>query len=308
MEKEYEAFVEDLRQALITATGYEESRIYFKRAEDYPQTAGDRIFVECGIGEYSREVCGLYARQLYECYRTGTTIDEMVQQTKRDLDRMKASGILEKARYLEDYEKIKSDLFIRPLNLDRNRADLKNCIYREIGDIALVLYMRMGKFDGVMSSFKVRRDMVERWNQDSKEVFEKALENTGLLTPPRIYKWEKLVFDPDYNGDDFMDILTDFPLKKDSTGNCLSTSERTNGAIAIFLPGVAKRLGSLMGSGFYMVFTSIHEVMIHNDREAGVEELRGVLRDTLKEATPEGDFLTLSIFHYDRETESFTWE
>ena len=48
-------------------------------------------------------------------------------------------------------------------------------------------------------------------------------------------------------------------------GNCLSTSRKTNGAVAVFLPGVAERLAYLLDSDFYMVFTSIHEVMIHND-------------------------------------------
>lgn len=308
MEKDYEAFTEELRQALVMVTGYQESRIYFKKEEDYPQTSGDRIFVECGGGENSREVCGLYVRELYECYLNGTTIEEIVQRTLVDLERMKESGILEKAGDLDDYEKIKSDLFIRLLNLERNRKELKNGVYRVVGDIALVLYMRMGHFEGVLSSFKIRRDMLERWNQDSEEVFDKALLNTYLLTPPRIFKWEKLVFDADYTGDNFMNILSDFPLKKDSMGNCLSTTERTNGAVAVFLPGVAERLGNLMGSGFYMVFTSIHEVMIHHDKKVKVEELRGVLKETLKEATPEEDFLTLNIYHYDRETGRVTWE
>ena len=46
---------------------------------------------------------------------------------------------------------------------------------------------------------------------------------------------------------------------RDSIGSCLSTARRTNGAVAIFLPGVAKRLADLMDADFYMVFTSIHE-------------------------------------------------
>ena len=70
-----------------------------------------------------------------------------------------------------------------------------------------------------------------------------------------------------------MNLLSDFILRKDSGGNCLSTTERTNGAVAVFLPGVAERLGKLLGSGFYMVFTSIHEVMIHRDSAVEVEEL-----------------------------------
>ena len=48
MEKEYEAFAEELRQDLLRATGYEESRIYFKKKEDYPQTSGDRILWNAG--------------------------------------------------------------------------------------------------------------------------------------------------------------------------------------------------------------------------------------------------------------------
>ena len=40
------------------------------------------------------------------------------------------------------------------------------------------------------------------------------------------------------------------------------------------------------------MFTSIHEVMVHSVRMAYPEDLQEVLRDTLREATPEEDFLT----------------
>ena len=102
-----------------------------------------------------------------------------------------------------------------------------------------------------------------------------------------------------------MNLLCDYKLKKDVLGNCLSTTIRTNGAVAIFLPGVAERIGQLMGGGFYMVFTSIHEVMIHNADHSYPEDLENVLRETLREATPEEDFLTDKIYRYCRETGDF---
>lgn len=308
MGKEYNTFVEELRRALILGTGYDESRVYFKRKEDYPQTNGDRIFVECGVSENSREICGLYAGELYEDYLDGESLEEIACRTMKELKRMSNSGILDKVRDLDDYEKIKSDLFIRLLNYDRNKDDLKHAIYRKIGDIALVLYLQMGNFDGIVSSFKIRCDMLERWNMDREEVFGKALLNTYYLSPPRIFRWERLVFEPDYTGENFMNILSNISLKKDERGNCLSTTERTNGAVAVFLPGVAERLANLMGGSYYMVFTSIHEVMIHNDRVVDPEELRKVLKDTVQEATPEEDFLSYYIYHYDRESGKFTWE
>ena len=212
----------------------------------------------------------------------------------------------QRSRNLEDYDKIKEDLFIRLLNIEKNQVELEECIYRTIGDIALVLYARMGELNGSSASIKIKRHMLEKWEQEPKQVFEEALLNTYFISPPRIYCWEKLIFDPDYAGENFMNLLCDYKLKKDVLGNCLSTTIRTNGAVAIFLPGVAERIGQLMGGGFYMVFTSIHEVMIHNERSADPEELKKVLADTVNETTPPEDFLTYQIYHYDLETGAFS--
>ena len=44
------------------------------------------------------------------------------------------------------------------------------------------------------------------------------------------------------------------------------------------------------------MFTSIHEVMIHNAATAKPEDLRRVLEDTVRDTTPEEDFLTLNIY------------
>lgn len=69
--------------------------------------------------------------------------------------------------------------------------------------------------------------------------------------------------------------------------------------------GVAEQLAYMLDSDFYMVFTSVHEVMIHNDKFVEPEDLQCVLRDTIREATPERDYLTSRIYQYNRETHKF---
>ncbi|MDO4338153.1 MAG: DUF5688 family protein [Eubacteriales bacterium] len=308
MEKEYMEFIEEFRQVLLAATGYEEDRIYLKKKEEYPPTAGDRLFLECEVREESREVCGLYVRELYERYTKGASIEEMTREVLLELKRIQKSGFMGKALELGDYEKVKDSLFIRLLNVDRNREDLHDAIYREIGDIALVLYMAMGETEGCFTSIKIRKDILKKWHGDEEVIFREALLNTYYISPPRIYQWEKLVFDPDYSGENFMNLMTEFEIHKGARGNCLSTTKRTNGAVAVFLPGVAQRIGELLGSSFYMVFTSIHEVMIHNDEMVEPQELKKILRETIREATPEEDFLTYLIFHYDKDTGKITFE
>ena len=66
-------------------------------------------------------------------------------------------------------------------------------------------------------------------------------------------------------------------------GKLSQYNEKTNGAVAVFLPGVAEQLAYMLDSDFYMVFTSVHEVMIHNDKFVEPEDLQCVLRDTIRE-------------------------
>lgn len=147
--------------------------------------------------------------------------------------------------------------------------------------------------------------MLEQWKKDSDEVFKEALLNTYFMSPPRIYRWEQMIFNPEYEGESFMNVGDNSKLTKEAMGNCLSTTKKTNGAVAVFLPGVAQRLAYLLDSDFYMVFTSVHEVMIHNDRNVEPADLQCVLADTIKEATPKEDYLTSRIYQYNRESHKF---
>ena len=306
MDNRYESFVEAFRQKLIDATGYGENRIFYKSKEEYPPTAGDRLFVKQFESNGVTEVCALYVGDLYEEYRRGLGMDVIVKDVVKRLQGISRTDIIEKAKMISDYNKIKNYLFIRLINKNKYEADLTDSVYRTIGDIAMVLYVRMGEIEGYTSSMKVKQHMLEKWDMDRDEVFEAALLNTYFISPPRIYCWEKMLFDTHYEGENFMNLLSDYPIRRGAVGNCLSTVKRTNGAVAVFLPGVASRLADLMQGNLYLVFTSIHEVMIHNEATVDPEDLRHVLIDTIKETTPEEDVLTFHIYHYDRETGIFS--
>lgn len=306
MEKGYENFVDALRQNLLKETSYDEEMISYKKAEEYPPTSGDRLLLKSKQKEGVYEICALYVEDLYEEFQNGWSMESIVAEIVKRLESITHSECFEKSKNLESYELIKGDLFIRLMNVIKHQEELTDAIYRTIGDIALVLYARMGELDGCNASVKIKRHMIRKWKQDEQMVFNEALLNTYFISPPRIYCWEKLLYNIDYEGENFMNLLFELPLKKDVIGNCLSTSTRTNGAVAVFLPGVAPRLANLLGGSFYMVFTSIHEVMIHCEESADPEKLKEVLAETIEETTPEEDFLTYHVYHYDLETGQFS--
>lgn len=305
MEKEYRSFVEKLRRGLLDILEMGEEKIFFNEGGTGLACTGDRLFIECSAHGDTREVCGIYTEELYENYKNGTSIEKITRDVIGELDKAKRGNFFEKTRNLINYEKVKEDLFIRLINRDRHKKELKKAVYRTLGDIAMVLYLKVGEVDNCITSMKVRQEYLEIWGMDKDKVFEAALQNTVQISPPRIYYWEKLIYDSDYQGEDFMGEDSDFKLRRDAVGNCLSTTRRTNGAVAVFLPGVAERLAGMIGQDFYLVFTSIHEVMIHNVNFAEPERLEEILQQTVDEATPEEDYLTSSIYRYCKDTGRF---
>ena len=305
MQKDYETFVEKLEIGIYEATGIPRENISFEKEGGRFAPVGDRLLVKFAEHDDAWEVCGLYTQELFKSYQNGSPFEEIIKEIIDDLNRIKKADIYEKTRVIRDYEKTKPLLFIRLLNADKYSADLQDAVYKTLGDIALVLYMKVTEYEGCVTSTKIRQGMLEQWGKECDEVFQEAILNTYFMSPPRIYRWEQMIFNPEYEGESFMNLGDKCELKKDAMGNCLSTTKKTNGAVAVFLPGVAEQLAYMLDSDFYMVFTSVHEVMIHNDKFVEPEDLQCVLRDTIREATPKEDYLTSRIYQYNRETHKF---
>ena len=306
MKKEYEKFVEELRLALLSTTGMKEDRIFFRRKGEPLAETGDRLFVECAEDEDTVEICGIYTEELYERYEEEESLEALTEEVTAELQRAQQKEFLDNTKKLVDYNQVKDLLFIRPLNVRVHRQSLRRAVYRIVGDIALVLYMKVYEQEDSISSTKIRTEYIARWGVEWEKVFEDALLNTMRISPPRLYQWENLLYDPEYTGDSFMEFFSNARVSKDTRGNCLSTVKRTNGAVAIFLPGVARRLGDLMGHDLYLAFTSIHEVMVHNADAVNPEELERVLVETIRETTPKEDFLSGHIYYYSRRTGEFS--
>lgn len=301
----YEEFVEDVRRFLLKELDLREKQIYFEAKDENGMTPnGDRLFIECRANASGKEVCGIHIEEMYANYQDGITVEKIGNLIKKEIEKIKVSGIMEKTKDLNNYQKMKKDLFIRLLNKKRHEKELKNAVYKEVGDIVGVLYLRLGRQDGCISSMKIRKDILKEWKLTEEEVWKNAVENTSLMTPPRIYRWEELLVTPLYSGDDFMnDEKLYFLDRENFAGLCLSTALRTNGAVAVFLPGVAQRLADLLNDSFYIVFTSIHEAMIHAAQNVYPEDLIKVMHDSIKEATSEQDFLTDKLYFYNRNEE-----
>jgi len=206
---------------------------------------------------------------------------------------------------ISSYDKIKDLLIIRPINYPTHKDTIDDSIYQVIGDIALVAYILIDKRDNCITSTMVKRDFATIWGIVPSQIMADAFSNCFSQDPARLLDIHRCMFDCTYAGDDI--FATDTTISPSPFGNCLSTNSRTNGAVSAFYPDVLPRLSALMDDDLYLVFTSVHEVMVH-PVGSGVtpSDLKNVLEATMEEATPESDILSHHIYRFDATDKSLS--
>lgn len=215
-------------------------------------------------------------------------------------------GLNEFENHIDDYSYMKDKLIIRPINFTNNKYELKNVIYRQYGDIALVLYfiVQDDKING-LTTVKVTKQMFSAWNQDLDEVFDYAMANTNIGALPRLYLNPQDCVDPPYERGAFMAL--DSPMS--SLGRMqipiITTTRQINGAIAMFYPGVKEKLAELFGADYYVAFTSTSEARIHHKDSISPRSVLNNLKGVNK-SFPEDDLLSRKVFYFNRETGEFT--
>lgn len=305
MKKEYKEFIEDIRQAVIKIRNIDEEQVTFIPGKEGTRFEEDQLAIQKNLGE-AHELYTFPLKEAYESYKNGISLNNIIDKLAASLEKIQNAKCLEKVLEATDYEKAENNLFIRLVNIEKNKEDLKDAIYQTIGDIALVLYLQIKDTPEQLISIKIKKGFLKTWKMNKDEVFANALLNTYYLAPPRLYRLEELMYDSKSEGINFMDLMSVCTLNKNPLGNCISTTKHTNGAVAVFLPGVAQRLAYLLDGSFYIVFTSIHEAMIHLDTTVTPDDLKWVLLNTIRENTPPEDILSCKIYYYQKDTNTFS--
>lgn len=305
MDKNYELFVEQLKNGIHELAGIPMENMTFAEQGDKMASNSDRLLVKFAEHEDAWDICGLHVKILFKQFEEKRPLQDIIEEAVADIEHAKMTCSYYKVKELMNYRIAKDRTIVRLVNLNKNIANLGDYVYKAIGDIALVVYLLVAEESNHIVTTKLPKRFLKDWNKNEDDIFEEALNNTYKLTPPRIHVHNLFdLLDINFmsslldDGEDFMSPSYTGELIKDFGENMLTTTKKTNGAVAVFLPGVAKRLAEILGTDFYIVFISVNEAMIHADTYIEPHELKGILMDTTNECTPEEERLTSKIYKY----------
>lgn len=176
---------------------------------------------------------------------------------------------------VSSYETAKDRLFVTV-----NRTPHPHGVICRVEDLYLNFHVLLSGNDEGRDSVIVTDKMLSLWKISAEELNKVALANTAKLYPPKI------------------GILPIGAATNVTLG--LTTVNELNGAVALFYPGMAEKLSGYMGGSYFVIPSSVHELIILPYDFMTPTELKEKVK-TVNDSgiLTEEDILSYSVYYYD---------
>ena len=195
----------------------------------------------------------------------------------------------------KDPEKLKKRIVYRLVSREMNEDLLKMVPYRKFVDLAVIYYVFVRVNDDAAGSILITNDYMEKVGLTEKELYRLAKANTPKLFPAEINPMgdvlKKLATNAGSPLPDELTVLSEYPMY------ILSNSKCTNGAVCLLYPGICREIAELIPDGFFVLPSSIHElIIVPTDRDS--DELLKMVADVNLTQVPPEDILSNNIYRY----------
>ena len=197
----------------------------------------------------------------------------------------------------EDAFEDTANLRVRLLNRARNRDYLENVPHIDNNcGLALTAEIRSGEFSAVVTD-----DLLDSMEMGKDELFEIALANSSVNDPPVLFDLSELLTEGHDSCRNLLggDSGSDLPgsdacsiLPAPDTLYLLSNRSCFRGAAVLFYPGITEKIGRLLGGAFFVLPSSIHEVLILPVSEGDPQRLADIIGSANRTVVSDEDYLS----------------
>ena len=206
---------------------------------------------------------------------------------------------------LESYEQAKDSLFIRACNAGSNKELLETVPHEIVGDLAMTFHVMLGRDEEGYGSAIVSNEILEKFGVGKGQLKADALENSAKILSPSLEPMSNVMArmlgmqNPDLRMTPFETAIENFDFKQDNMF-VLSNMSAVNGASTIFYPKVMEQIGDHAGGDFFVIPSSVHEViLVPDDGVMNRNDLENIIRDINAHEVDPKDRLSDSLYHYD---------
>lgn len=204
---------------------------------------------------------------------------------------------------LEDYEKVKPVLTIRLYDLEKNQDYLKDKPHTPCGDLVAAYQIQISKDNDGVASAIVTNSLLQTWGISTEQLHKDALAAESNRETVCFHSMEDVMSQLMLNGE-CPNLLNAEEVPSLNMGLYVLTNEsRLNGAGILAQNNVLEQVGNLLQSDFYVLPSSIHEVLVvPDDGTFTLKELESIVKEVNATQVAPKDLLSDKVQYYDRET------
>ncbi|MBR1861443.1 MAG: hypothetical protein IJ796_06250 [Lachnospiraceae bacterium] len=305
-------FTEKVRKAVQEVLGNE----YFVEAVENEKLNGIKYH---GISIHSKDknvTPVIYMENFCKRYEEGRTLGDIVNEIVKLYWEYAPKESID-LEFINDFESVKDKICMKLCNRERNSSYLEELAHIDFLDLAIIFYMVVDECPNGIGTITLRNDLIEGWNVKTSDLMALAMENTVRTQP--VLKKSMNEFLREYikrnnlqNNMAFQDMFgeADRMLTACPELWILTNKSMSYGAAAILYPKELESFADEHGSSLYIIPSSVHEVILLPDnadiyadlpREERISSIKEMIAQVNDTELPKEDFLSYSLYYYDRE-------
>lgn len=241
----------------------------------------------------------VYMEAYYDAAKGGKPIEEVMNQIAVVVEKSIAFGKNMPEISIDNFENVKKHLCVSLINTKANRRMLTEIPHVEIEDLSVICSIVMPE----RGEIKINNKNLSYWGIGQEQLFSAAFDNiqeSDYVMQSMTEVIDSLV----YNSPAPENLL-----ERSETGEItpiglyvLSNRERIKGASVMLCPAVMEKVGKIMPEGFYIIPSSIHEVLIiSKDLSPKSMSLGSIVREVNENEVDREEVLSDQIYEYDKE-------
>lgn len=240
----------------------------------------------------------IYLEEYYRQFQSGSSLEYITSDILRLYQEVRFQKSWRDEK-ISVYSEVKDKLIYRLVNHDANVEMLKNVPYIAYLDLAIVFCVLLEVTKYGTATMPVRNEHLDIWGISRKELYKRAKENTVKLLPDDFSTMSAVI-----------EEISKVPLNKRETEELefgeddmyvLSNRLRSYGAAVILYEGRLEAIGLYLKSNYYVLPSSIHEVIIVPERIAPEKkELSAMVTEINQTQVEAEEVLSNRAYYYDR--------
>lgn len=239
----------------------------------------------------------IYLEPYYADYKAGKTLSDIYREIIEVYEEhcLKCNFDI---TMITDFNKVKDNICFKVINAEKNSGLLTNTPHKTILDLAVVFYIEVMQDEAGNGTVLVQNHFLNMWDDiDIDTLYKMALKNTQRKYHGRIasmYTMIAEILDEELH-EEFFDIM----IEDDVSMYVATNVQKVLGAGVILYDNLLKTFAEHIGSDFYILPSSTHEVLfVPASVGMDAEYLKQMVREVNASEVSEQEFLSNNVYYY----------